>query len=134
MKRLLLVSLAGMILALTASAQYYPRRGDDGYRDPRYSGRGDYGRGSGDLFRRVRADLDRAESASYPNGGDRHRFEKVREELNEFQRSGRVGELNESISALQKVVNKNRLSYQDRDVLNQDLYQLRDFRARNGWR
>jgi len=86
------------------------------------------------VFERVRADLDRAESASYPNGGDRHRFNKVREELNEFQRSGNRGELNEAISALQKVVNKNRLSYQDRDVLNQDLYQLRDFRARNGWR
>jgi hypothetical protein len=123
MRRLLVLSLAGSLLALTASAQYYPRRGDG-----RYSDRG------GGPFDRVRADLDRAESASYPNGGDRHRFDKVREELNDFQRSGNRSELNEAISTLQKVVNKNRLSYQDRDVLNQDLYQLRDFRARQGWR
>ena len=130
MRRLLVLSLAGSLLVLTASAQYYPRRGDG-----RYPDRDDYGRNrGGGPFDRVRADLDRAESASYPNGGDRHRIDKVREELNEFARSGRPGELNEAISALQKVVNKNRLSYQDRDVLNQDLYQLRDFRARQGWR
>lgn len=129
MRRLLVLSLAGAFLVLTASAQYYPRR------DGRYPDRDDYGRNrGGGPFERVRADLYRAESASYPNGGDRHRFDKVREELNEFARTGRPGELNEAISALQKVVNKNRLSYQDRDVLNQDLYQLRDFRARQGWR
>jgi hypothetical protein len=130
MRRLLVLSLAGSLLVLTASAQYDPRRGDG-----RYPDRDDYGRGrGGGPFDRVRADLDRAESASYPNGGDRHRFNKVREELNEFARSGRPGELNEAISALQKVVNKNRLSYQDREVLNQDLYQLRDVRARQGYR
>ena len=129
MRRVLMLSLVGSFLVLTASAQYYPRGGDG-----RYSDSDDYGRNRGGVFDRVRADLDRAESASYPNGGDRNRFNKVREELNEFQRSGNRGELNEAISALQKVVNKNRLSYQDRDVLNQDLYQLRDFRARNGWR
>src|SRR5579864_7200454 len=130
MRRLLVLSLAGSFLVLTASAQYDPRRGDG-----RYPDRDDYGRNrGGGPFDRVRADLDRAESASYPNGGDRHRFDKVREELSEFARTGKPGELNEAISALQKVVNKNRLSYQDRDVLNQDLYQLRDFRARQGWR
>lgn len=141
MRRIFLLSLTGSILALTASAQYQrndPRYGDPRYGDPRYGNqryadRGDYGRG-GDILGQVRADVDRAESVSYPNGGDRHRFKKVREELNEFQRSGRKGELAETISALQKVVNRNRLDDQARDVLNQDLYQLREFRARNGWR
>jgi hypothetical protein len=86
------------------------------------------------LFSRVRADLERAQADSGWNGGDRRRFDKVREELSEFQRSGNRHELNDTISALQKVVNDNRLAYRDRDILAQDLYQLRDFRARNGWR
>lgn len=136
MRHLLLLFLAGGILSFTASAQYNPRNdryGDPRYGNQRYADRGDYGRG-GDILGQVRADLNRAESASYPNGGDRHRFNKVREELNEFQRSGRKGELDDAISSLQRVVNKNRLDDQARDVLNQDLYQLREFRARNGWR
>ena len=82
----------------------------------------------------MRADLERAEANSNLNGGDRRRFNKVREELSEFQRSGNRHELNDTISALQHVVDSNRLVYGDRDVLAQDLYQLRDFRARNGWR
>jgi hypothetical protein len=32
------------------------------------------------------------------------------------------------------VLNSNRLAYPDRDVLARDLYALRDFRARSGWR
>jgi len=142
MRRLLVLSLTVTILSLTASAQYNPRNdpryGDPRYGNQRYSDRGDYGRGDygrgGDILGQVRADLDRAESVSRPNGGDRHRFDKVREEINEFQRYGRKGELNDTISALQKVVSRNRLDYQARDVLNQDLYQLREFRAQNGWR
>ncbi len=118
-----------LLLSLTASAQYQYPRGDGRYYD-----RGDYSRNGGDVFGRVRSDLDRAEASSYPNGGDRRRFDKVREELNEFQRSGNRRELNEAISALQKVVDHNRLAYRDRDVLAGDLYRMRDLRARNGWR
>lgn len=131
MRHLPMLAIATLLAgASLATAQYQRPYGD------RYYGhdRDDYYRGPGDLFGRVRADLDRAESASYWNGGDRRRFAKVREELNEFQRSGSRRELNDAIGALQHVVNDNRLSYRDRDVLAQDLYQLRDFRARNGWR
>jgi len=118
MRRLLTLLLAGSLLGLTAYAQY-PPRGDGGYyRNP------------GSLFDHVRADLDRAEGAAYPYGGDRHRFDKVRRELNNFQRSGSRHALDEAIGALQKLVNKNRLSYQDRDILAQDLNQMRDFRWR----
>jgi hypothetical protein len=113
-----------LLFTVAASAQY-PR----GYR---YSDRGDY-RDRGGILNQVRADLDRAESHSYANGGDRRRFGKVREELNEFQRTGNPHELNDAISRLQKVVNDNRLAPRDRDILADDLYRLRDFRARNGW-
>ena len=136
MRHLPILAIAGMLAAgATAQPQYYPGPPGDRYGDRgQYYGRGDYNRNPGDLFGRVRADVDRAESQSSWNGGDRRRFNKVREELGEFQRSGSRHELNDTISALQKVVNDNRLAYRDRDVLAQDLYQLRDFRARNGWR
>lgn len=103
-------------------------------RDPR-ANRG----GGGEIFDRVRADLDRAESNSYTSGGDRRKFNKVREELGEFQgkwANGRYDrhELDDAIGALQHVVNSSRIDYRDRDVLQDDLYRLRDFRARNEYR
>jgi hypothetical protein len=127
MKPLLTVTLLGASLfGVAANAQYQPRYGDRDYdRDDRYRA---------DLFERVRADLDRAASYAYWNEGDRHRIGKVREELGEFQRSGSRHELNDAIGALQKVVNDNRISPRDRDVLADDLYRMRDYRARMGWR
>jgi hypothetical protein len=128
MKRFFAATLAGSALlffTVSANAQYG--------RGPSYYGRYDQPRGGG-ILDRVRADLDRAESHSYANGGDRKRFNHVREELNEFQRTGNPHELNDTISRLQKVVNENRLDPRDRDMLADDLYRMRDFRARNGWR
>ncbi len=116
--------LALLLFTVAANAQY-PR-------GPRYYDRHDY-RDRGGIFYQVRGDLDRAESHSYANGGDRKRFNKVREELNDFQRTGNPHELNEAIGRLQNVVNDNRLAPRDRDILADDLYRLRDFRARNGW-
>ena len=130
MKNLPFLAVAGLLAAaMAANAQYYPGSRYD-QRERYYEGY----RGGGDLFGRVRADLERAEANSGWNGGDRRRFAKVREELGEFQRSGNRHELNDAISALQHVVDNNRLAYRDRDMLAQDLYMLRDFRARNGWR
>jgi len=127
MRRLLLGSLVGAsLLTLCANAQYGPPPGPS-----RYYERGE---NRGSLFNRVRADLDRAESNSYSYGGDRHRFNKVREELAEFQRSGNPHELNDAIGSLQKVVNDNRMPVRDRDMLISDLSAMREFRARNGWR
>ncbi len=116
--------LALLLFTVAANAQY--PRGN------RYYDRDDY-RDRGGILYQVRGDLDRAESHSYANGGDRKRFNKVREELNDFQRTGNPHELNEAIGRLQNVVNDNRLAPRDRDVLADDLYRLRDFRARNGW-
>ena len=141
MRHLLLKVVAGSALlfgGVVANAQVY----GGGYYD---HGRfyGEFGRGrddrdyrGGGLFDRVRADLDRAESHSYSSGGDRRRFNRVREELGEFQgklANGRYDrhELDDTIDALKHVVNDSRLDYRDRDVLQDDLFQLRDFRARN---
>jgi len=116
--------LALLLFTVAANAQYQ--------RGPRYYDRDDY-RDRGGILYQVRGDLDRAESHSYANGGDRKRFNKVREELNDFRRTGNPHELNEAIGRLQNVVNDNRLAPRDRDILADDLYRLRDFRARNGW-
>ena len=138
-------ALAGAVLlagSLAANAQVYGRGyydngrfyGEFG-REDRYRDREDRGFG---VFDRVRADLDRAESSSYWNGGDRKRFNKVREELGEFQgkwANGRYDkhELDDTIAALQRVVNDNRLEYRDRNALQEDLFRLRDFRARTNY-
>jgi hypothetical protein len=134
-----LISSGLLLSGVAANAQvygggYYDRGrfyGEFGH----YPDRGDRG---GDLFDRVRSDLDRAESYSdrYRDGGDHRRFNKVREELGEFQSKWARGrfdrhELDDVIKALQRVVNDSRLEYRDRDALREDLYQLRDFRASN---
>lgn len=141
MRRLLEKALLGcglLIGIVSANAQVYGRGSYENGRVYGEFGRypGDrYDRG-GSIFDRVRADLDRAESKYYASGGDRRRFNKVREELSEFQgkwANGRYDrhELDDVIGSLQRVVNDNRLDYRDRDVLQDDLYRLRDFRARN---
>jgi hypothetical protein len=127
MKHLPFLAVTGLLAAGVIASAQYPRAYGDRFYD-----RGDYNRSGGYLFNRVRSDLDRAEANSW--GADRRKFGKVREELNEFQRTGSRHELDDTIGALQKVVNDRRLANRERDVLAQDLYQLRDFRARNGLR
>ena len=136
MRHLPVLAIVALFAAVaSAQPQYYPGPPPAG---DRYGDRGSYygrvERNPGDLFNRLRSDIERAEANSNWNGGDRRRFNKVREELGEFQRSGNRHELNDTISALQHVVNTNRLVYGDREILARDLYQLQDFRARNGWR
>lgn len=100
---------------------------------PRY----DYGWGREPLDR-VRADLDRsARDVGYLSRSEAHRIGHANEEIREFQEKwnrGRFdrGELNDVIGSLQHVVNSNRLRPRDRDMLIDDLAQLRDIRARSG--
>lgn len=127
-------AMAGLLLmgmGLTANAQYQPRGG------PRYYDR-DYDR-SGEHPRfldRVRADLDRAESSTFPFTGDRYRIARARTELNEFQRSMDAGyynrqELNDSILAVQRVLDSSfTLSDYDRNLLIEDVSRMQNYRAR----
>ena len=128
-----------------------PNRGDDrGYRggdrdrgdrdrDAFYRERSDWFRGAnwrGQLFQRVRDDVRYVQSVTFSGGGDQYRLANVIQELDELQGKLSAGryderELDDVVGALQRVVQDNRMLPRDRDVLNDDLNRLRDFRARH---
>lgn len=128
-----LVAFGMLALAAGAPAQYRDR--DDRYGGG-YRGRMSYNR---EPLDRVRADLERAaRDMYYLSGGEMRRFNKVRQEIGEFQgkwERGRFdkGELDDVIGSLQRVVDRNRLQPRDRDLLMDDLGRLREFRARSGY-
>ena len=110
--------------ALTAGAQ-------DWYHDRDARFRGEEWRGH--LFAHVRADLDHVRSVTWPGGHDRYRLDKTQRELDELQ--GKLeahhfdkDELDDVIASLHKVVSDNRMGPRDRDVLNDDLGRLREYR------
>jgi hypothetical protein len=136
---IVLIGSCLLLTGITAQAQVYGRGSYENGRLTAEFGRYPENRDLGPaLLDRVRRDVDRADSDSFRVGGgsgDHKRFNKVREELGEFQgklSSGRFDrhELDDAIKNLQRVVNDNRLDYRDRDVLVGDLAQLREFRAR----
>src|SRR5438105_4296033 len=140
MKHVLLRTLAGtglLVFGLTAYAQDRDRdrdrdRDHDTYqrdRDSFYRGE----RWRAQLFERVRQDLDHVQSATFPISRDEYRLARTKQELNELQQKLAEGrydqpELDEVIGALQRVVSDNRLSPRDRDILNDDLNRLREYR------
>jgi hypothetical protein len=88
------------------------------------------------LFERVRNDLDHVQSVTFPMGGDQYRLARTKQELNQLQDKLAAGryderELDDVIAAMQKVLEDNRLSRRDRDLLTDDLNRMRDFRARH---
>jgi hypothetical protein len=116
-----------LLMGLGAQAQDRYRDDDRYYRDDRYRP---------EPLNRVRADLNRASrDMGYLSRSEFHRVEHANEEIGEFQRKWErghfdKGELDDVIGSLQKVVDKNRLEPRDRDLLVDDLFRLRDFRAR----
>ena len=114
--------------------EYYGRDEDVYHRDRDEWYRGQNWRGQ--LFERVRQDLDHVQLATFPSGGDQFRLANTRQELDELQSKLAAGryderELDDVIRALQRVVQDNRMPARDRDVLADDLNRLRDFRARH---
>ncbi|HLW77292.1 MAG TPA: hypothetical protein VKS01_09900 [Bryobacteraceae bacterium] len=106
------------------------------YRDRDEAFRGDW---HARLFERVRQDLDHAQAGTFPIGTDEFRLVRTKQELNQLQSAWTSGnfdrhDLDDVINAMQRVVADNRLSGRDRDMLNDDLNRLREFRDRNGWR
>lgn len=91
------------------------------------------------MFAEVREDLDHVQSKTFPVGRDEFRLVRTKQQLDELQSdlaAHRYAEpkLDEVIGTLQKVVADNRMSPRDRDVLNDDLRRLRDYRAHHeGW-
>ncbi len=87
----------------------------------------------GHLFQRVREDLDRMKGTTFPVSGDEFRIVRTEHELNELQSKMAAGqydehELDDVISAMQRVVDSNKLSSRDRDMLSDDLARMRDYR------
>lgn len=139
MKKMFLRSLAGaglLALSLTANAQDRDRDFDayHGERDVYF--RGEW---RGRLFERVRLDVDHVRAETWPRGGDQNRLGHTIEELNELQGKLARGvfdrhELDDVIGALAKVVRDNRMSPRDRDILNDDLARMREYREHHeGW-
>jgi hypothetical protein len=91
------------------------------------------------FFDRVREDLDHVQTLAF-SGADEYRIVKTKRELGELQTKladGRYDqpELDAAIAALEMVVADNRLSPRDREMLNDDLSRMRDYREHHeGWR
>ncbi len=135
MRRLLLRSIMGSGLLLLGLTAYSQDRDRDRDRDEdRYhrTQRGeDWWRGR--MFERVRQDLDHVQSVTFPFSPDQYRLNRVKQELNELQAKLAENrydqpELDDVITAMQRVVSDNHLSGRDRDLLNDDLSRLRAFR------
>ena len=135
-----LTAAAFLVFMGTAGAQdrdrndrdhdWYHQDRDDRYRDDRWKSR---------LFWHVREDVEHVQTATFPFGRDQYRLARTKQELNELQEKLGRGvyderELDEVIGAMQKVVADNRMSARDRDVLNDDLRRLREYREHHeGW-
>ena len=87
------------------------------------------------LFARIREDLDHVQGVAFPSSGDQYRMARARRELDQLQNMQAQGrydrrQLDDVVKALSMVVADNRLMPRDRDLLNDDLKRLQDFRAR----
>ena len=140
MNRLCAVLLGSVALFFTLSAgaqtwghdQYGPRY-DPYSRDRGYG----YGTYQGDLIGRVMSDLNRAASGAYLDDHERHHFDEVASNLEDFQnRLARgkfdTGKLDKVIHNLEHLAQADRVRGVDREILSRDLYDLRHFRATRG--
>ena len=139
MKHVLLQAIAGVGLlgfAVAPGAQAQRPRDDDAY----HRDRDDYYRGGerwrARMFERIRMDLDHVQASTFPLGRDEYRIAQTKRELNELQDKLATSrydqpELDQAIAALQRVVSDNRLSDRDREILNDDLTRMRQFRERH---
>jgi hypothetical protein len=135
MKRsILLNSLAGaslLVFSLTARAQDRPRDDDSFHSDRDARFHDEHWRGH--LFEDVREDVEHVRTVTWPSGGDNYRLDDTVAALNQLQ--GKLADhvyderdLNNVIGVLSRVVSDNRMAPRDRDILNDDLSRLRDYR------
>jgi len=86
------------------------------------------------MFDKIQSDLNRAETNAYPNYlGDRSRFDIARNQFGKLENQWNQGRYDTNVfdntfTALQMVLNDNRLMGHDRDVLSADLSRLIQFR------
>lgn len=134
MRNVLLSSIAGaglLIFSFTALAAPQDRDSDAFHhdRDAYFQGQNWHMR----LFDRVRDDVQHVEQTTFSGGGDQYRLDKTVDQLNDLQSklANRVydeTELDRVIDTLGRVASFNRMSPRDRDILNDDIARLRDYR------
>ena len=149
MSRLSAVLLGAGVLffSLTAGAQSWEQ---DPYGQPRYDpyyrndnpyhrqrGYG-YAQNGSDLIGGVMSDLNRAASRAYLDDHERKHFDEVADNLEDFQaRWARgkfdTGKLDKAIHNLEHLVGADRVRGVDREMLDRDLDDLRQFRATRGY-
>jgi hypothetical protein len=134
MKSILLSSVAGaglLVFSLTAIAQDRDRDNDSYHsdRDARFNDQHWRGR----LFDDVRQDVQHVQTVTWPGGGDEYRLSATIDQLNQLQAklADHVydqSQLDQVIDALGKVASYNRMAPRDRDILNDDISRLRNYR------
>jgi hypothetical protein len=126
------VASAGLLVfSLSATAQDQPRDNDSYHSDRDAYFHGDHWRGR--LFERVKDDVEHVREITWPGGGDTYRLDKTVSELTELQ--GKLSdhvyderELGDVIETLGRVASYNRMAPRDRDILNDDVSRLREYR------
>ena len=91
------------------------------------------------MFERIRVDLDHVQDVAFERR-DEDRIVRTKAKISELQDKLSAGrydsqKLDDVIASLQTVVDYNRLSSRDRDMLNDDLDRVRDYRDHHeNWR
>jgi hypothetical protein len=139
MGKILLASIAGAGLCLfsfTAGAQ--DRLGQD---QTYHSARDTYFHGEHwrpRVFERVKQDVEHVRSTTWPSGGgDQYRLDKTVHELSDLQdklakHNYDEAELTDVIASLGKVASFNKMPPLERDIMNDDVARLREFREHHG--
>ena len=125
------IGAALMMLAGVAVAQDH-----DWYRqrDERYQGQQWKTR----MFNEIRQDIDHVQTTAF-SGRDEYRLANTKQQLDELQSDLAAGKyeepkLDEVIGTMPRVAADNHLNERDRNILDDDLQKLRDYRAHHeGW-
>lgn len=130
MKHLLMKTIAGsgfLLMSLTASAQYLPRQDYPDHYQAQVDRDG--AQRQNQVLDRIRTDLDRVRDDTLPFTPARDRVIRAQERVNACQRSLNTGTydrrtFDDTISALQTVVDANHLTDQGQQYLRDDIRDL----------
>ena len=135
MKKLWMPIAIGALLAGGVFAQDRDRD-DDRYRyeDRYHQGQRDDAFWKNRLFNRIRVDLDHVQAVSPKISWDQYKLADAKRDLNDLQSKLEAGrydqpELDRTVNSLSRLVNDSNLAPRDRDMLNDDLNRLKEFRA-----
>ncbi len=134
-----MVSVGILVIAFAAGPAFAQRYSDD---DAWHRARDEFYANQSwkmHMFDRIRQDLDHVQALAFTNG-DNRRLARTDQEISDLQSRLATGaydqpELDDVIAGLQRVVADNHLAPEDRNMLNDDLSRIRDYRAHHDdWR